>query len=66
MRASGLPGEGCRVSDISAAVQAYVEANGFSVVCSFVGHGVQPVSSMNLLRCRIMAEQGMVRACKKA
>lgn len=32
--------EGCRVSDISAAVQAYVEANGFSVVRSFVGHGV--------------------------
>ena len=31
--------EGCRVSDISAAVQAYVEANGFSVVRSFVGHG---------------------------
>lgn len=32
--------EGCRVSDISAAVQAYVETNGFSVVRSFVGHGV--------------------------
>ena len=32
--------EGCRVSDISAAVQTYVEANGFSVVRSFVGHGV--------------------------
>lgn len=32
--------KGCRVSDISAAVQAYVEANGFSVVRSFVGHGV--------------------------
>lgn len=32
--------EGCRVSDISAAVQVYVEANGFSVVRSFVGHGV--------------------------
>lgn len=32
--------EGCRVSDISAAVQAYVQANGFSVVRSFVGHGV--------------------------
>lgn len=32
--------QGCRVSDISHAVQAYVEANGFSVVRSFVGHGV--------------------------
>lgn len=32
--------EGCRVSDISAAVQAYAQANGFSVVHSFVGHGV--------------------------
>lgn len=32
--------EGCRVSDISAAVQAYTQANGFSVVRSFVGHGV--------------------------
>ena len=32
--------EGCRVSDISSAVQTYVEANGFSVVRSFVGHGV--------------------------
>lgn len=32
--------EGCRISDISSAVQAYVEANGFSVVRKFVGHGV--------------------------
>ena len=32
--------QGYRVSDISHAVQAYVEANGFSVVRSFVGHGV--------------------------
>lgn len=31
---------GARVSDISSAVQAYVEANGFSVVRDFVGHGV--------------------------
>lgn len=31
---------GNRVSDIGHAVQAYVEANGFSVVRSFVGHGV--------------------------
>ena len=32
--------EGNRVSDISSAVQAYVEANGFSVVRDYVGHGV--------------------------
>lgn len=31
---------GHRVSDISHAVQAYVESNGYSVVRSFVGHGV--------------------------
>ena len=32
--------KGCRVSDIGHAVQEYVEANGFSVVRDFVGHGV--------------------------
>ena len=32
--------EGCRVSDISAAVQAYVEGQGYSVVREFVGHGI--------------------------
>ncbi len=31
---------GFRVSDISHAIQTYVESNGFSVVRSFVGHGV--------------------------
>jgi len=31
---------GCRISDISRAVQTYVEGNGFSVVREFVGHGV--------------------------
>ena len=31
---------GYRVSDISHAVQSYVEANGFSVVRAYVGHGV--------------------------
>jgi methionyl aminopeptidase len=31
---------GNRVADISRAVQTYVEANGFSVVREFVGHGV--------------------------
>lgn len=32
--------QGRRVSDISHAVQAYVESNGYSVVRAFVGHGV--------------------------
>jgi methionyl aminopeptidase len=32
--------QGCRVSDISHAVQQYVEANGCSVVRDFIGHGV--------------------------
>lgn len=31
---------GNRVSDISAAIQEYVEAHGFSVVREFVGHGI--------------------------
>lgn len=31
---------GNRISDISRAVQAYVEENGFSVVRQFVGHGI--------------------------
>lgn len=31
---------GNRVSDISAAIQQYVESNGFSVVRAFVGHGI--------------------------
>jgi len=32
--------EGNRISDISAAVQEYVEARGFSVIRTFVGHGI--------------------------
>ena len=32
--------KGLRVQDISHAIQTYVESNGFSVVRSFVGHGV--------------------------
>ncbi len=36
--ARAVPGK--RVADISAAVQTYVEANGFSIVREFVGHGV--------------------------
>ena len=36
--AQAIPGK--RVTDISRAVQEYVESNGFSVVREFVGHGV--------------------------
>ncbi len=36
--AAAIPGN--RVTDISRAVQTYVEGNGFSVVREFVGHGV--------------------------
>jgi methionyl aminopeptidase len=32
--------EGSRISDISAAIQASVESEGFSVIRSFVGHGI--------------------------
>ncbi|MFI3313786.1 MAG: type I methionyl aminopeptidase [Eubacteriales bacterium] len=32
--------KGNRVSDISHAIQTYVEANGFGVVRSFIGHGI--------------------------
>jgi methionyl aminopeptidase len=36
--AQAVPGK--RVADISAAIQKYVEGNGFSIVREFVGHGV--------------------------
>jgi methionyl aminopeptidase len=39
-RGSVAVNPGARVSDIGAAVQAHVEANGFSVVREFVGHGI--------------------------
>ncbi len=32
--------EGCRVGEISAAVQSYVEENGFSVLRDYCGHGI--------------------------
>lgn len=31
---------GCHVNDISTAIQKYVEANGFSVIREYIGHGV--------------------------
>ena len=32
--------EGNRLSDISAAIQQWVESNGFSVIRDYVGHGI--------------------------
>lgn len=32
--------EGCRISDISHAIQSYVEQNGYAVVREYVGHGI--------------------------
>jgi methionyl aminopeptidase len=40
LRAIGQVKVGARVSDIGHAVQAYVEAHGYSVVREFVGHGI--------------------------
>ncbi len=40
MRGIDAARTGNRLSDISAAVQSHVEANGFSVVRDFVGHGI--------------------------
>lgn len=68
--------EGYRLSDISAAVQAYVEANGFSVVREYVGHGVgrqmheapevpnygKPGHGPRLLRGMTIAVEPMVNA----
>ena len=39
-RAIDMVKPGARVSDLGAAVQEHVEANGFSVVREFVGHGI--------------------------
>ena len=68
--------EGYRVQDISAAVQAYVERHGFSVVREFVGHGVgahlhespeipnfgRPGRGARLLRGMTLAIEPMVNA----
>lgn len=40
MRGINMAREGNRLSDISNAVQTYVEQNGFSVVRDYVGHGI--------------------------
>ena len=68
--------EGCRLSDISHAVQTYVEANGFSVVREYVGHGIgrnmheapevpnygKPGHGPRLLRGMTIAVEPMVNA----
>lgn len=65
---------GNRISDVSAAVQAHVEKNGFSIVRQFVGHGigtalhegpeipnfVQEGSSPRLLEGMVLAIEPMV------
>ena len=67
---------GNRISDISSAVEQYVEASGFSVVRQFVGHGigtslhegpeipnfVQPNSSPRLIEGMVLAIEPMVNA----
>ena len=68
--------EGYRVLDISAAIQQYVESNGYSVVREFVGHGVgaqmhespevpnygRPGRGPRLLRGMTLAIEPMVNA----
>ena len=68
--------EGHRLQDVSAAVQAYVESNGFSVVREYVGHGVgakmheppevpnfgRPGHGPRLLRGMTLAIEPMVNA----
>lgn len=71
---------GARVSDIGAAVQQHVEANGFSVVREFVGHGIgaklheepqipnygQPGRGPRLAEGMVLAIEPMVNAGKPA
>ena len=72
--------EGYRISDIGHAVQEYVEANGFSVVKEYVGHGVgrnmheapevpnfgKPGHGPKLLRGMTIAVEPMVNMGKEA
>lgn len=71
--------EGNRVSDISAAIQQYVEAQGFSIVREFVGHGLgqrlhedpevpnygRPGKGPRLYRGMTIAVEPMINAGKK-
>ncbi len=68
--------EGCRVSDISAAIQRYAEGQGYSVVRDYVGHGVgakmheepevpnfgQPGHGPRLMRGMTLAIEPMINA----
>jgi len=67
---------GRRISDVSAAIQAFVESRGFSIVRAFVGHGIgkklheepeipnygRPGSGMVLSAGRVLAIEPMVNA----
>ena len=68
--------QGYRISDISHAVQSHVEANGFSVVRAFIGHGVgeqlheepevpnygKPGRGPRLIRGMVIAIEPMINA----
>ncbi len=68
--------QGFRISDIGSAIQQYVEANGFSVVREYVGHGVgremheepevpnfgRPGHGPRLVRGMVIAVEPMVNA----
>ena len=68
--------EGCRLQDISAAIQTYVESHGYSIVREYVGHGIgtqlheppeipnygHPGRGPSLLRGMTLAIEPMVNA----
>ena len=68
--------EGCRLGDISSAIQRYVESHGYSIVREYVGHGIgrtlhespevpnfgSPGRGVRLLRGMTLAVEPMVNA----
>jgi len=70
--------EGYRLSDISSAIQSYVECNGFSIVRDYVGHGIgtalhedppipnfgSPGRGLRLVKGMVLAIEPMVNAGK--
>lgn len=61
--------EGCHLNDIGTAIQKYVEANGFSVVREYVGHGIgrklhedPSIANYKEHRRGVMLKKGMVLA----
>lgn len=68
--------EGCRLGDISSAIQRYVESHGYSIVREYVGHGIgrtlhespevpnfgNPGRGVRLLRGMTLAVEPMVNA----